>query len=221
MLNGFPESLLSQTPESSAVNPKFTITYTGSLYFGWQSADVLWKTLQKLIGERKISTDKIQIVYAGKDQALWRNWMQQYDLEKIAAIHPYLPHDDSLHLQQKSDLNLMLTWSSQKLSGILTGKLFEYIAVQRPVLAVVQGESDPEIEAIFTDTHAGLAVVNADNFLEKTENFVLGLYNNWLRNGQAGWHFKQDQLSKYSAEHQFDLLLEKMPEWFAEKSLSG
>lgn len=214
VLNGFPEALLQAAGEKSLPNSKFTITYTGSLYYGWQSADVLWKSLAKLINEGKIAPDKIRIVYAGKDQSLWRDWMRQYKLENISEIHPYLAHNTSLQLQQRSDLNLMLTWSSSKLSGILTGKLFEYIAVQKPVLAIVQGEKDQEIFDIFSDTNAGLCALNEDAFWEKTENFILELYRNWLRDGHTGWQFKKDQLLQYSAEQQFDLLLEKLEKFF-------
>ena len=216
VLNGFPEVLLRAAGEKSLPNSKFTITYTGSLYYGWQSCDVLWKSLAKLINEGKIAPDKIRIVYAGKDQSLWRHWMRQYKLENIAEIHPYLAHNTSLQLQQRSDLNLMLTWSSTKLSGILTGKLFEYIAVQKPVLAVVQGEEDQEILDIFSETNAGLCTINDEASLEKTNTFVFDLYRNWLREGCTGWQFKKDQLLKYSAEYQFDSLLESIQNRFPE-----
>lgn len=214
VLNGFPETLLQMAGEKTFPNSKFTVTYTGSLYYGWQSADVLWKSLQALTQAGTIPADKLRIVYAGKDRALWQSWMRQYGLEDVCENYPYQPHNASLRLQQESDLNLMLTWSSAKLSGILTGKLFEYIAVQKPVLAIVRGEKDQEVLDIFSAVNAGLVVSDEEGFLEKTENFILELYRNWLRDGHTGWQFKKDQLLQYSAEQQFDLLLEKLEKFF-------
>ena len=51
-------------------------------------------------------------------------------------IIPYVPHDQVFQLQQSSQLLLLLINNTPNAKGILTGKLFEYLASGRPVWAI-------------------------------------------------------------------------------------
>ncbi|MEZ4986756.1 MAG: hypothetical protein R2795_17250 [Saprospiraceae bacterium] len=60
---------MSFTPSGFLTAPAsshFTITYTGSIYEGLQSADMLLSLLRELINEHEINPAHLQLHYAGK-----------------------------------------------------------------------------------------------------------------------------------------------------------
>jgi len=53
-------------------------------------------------------------------------------------LHPYVPRRDSLALQRDSDaLLLLIPDAGGRGQGVLSGKVFEYLAAERPILAAV------------------------------------------------------------------------------------
>ncbi|MCB0579686.1 MAG: hypothetical protein KDD10_10310 [Phaeodactylibacter sp.] len=126
----------------------FTIAYTGSLYEGLQTAAPLLEAIRQLFREGALGRDGIRLLYAGKDGALWAEWLRQYGLEDIGADHGLLPMAEAHALQRRAHLNLLLSWSLPGGGGILTGKVYEYLAAGRPVLAIVNGEQDEELAGL-------------------------------------------------------------------------
>jgi len=135
--------------EKTALPPyrRFTISYTGSLYPGLQNPLPLFKALQRLVGEHPEWGKKLQLRYAGKDHLIWRKWVDAAGLSSIAHTDDYLPLAQAREIQQRSHLNLLLSWSQPGSRGVLTCKLYEYMAAGRPVLGLVNGEGEDELES--------------------------------------------------------------------------
>jgi hypothetical protein len=59
-------------------------------------------------------------------------------------------------LQQQSDICLLATWNTSFEQGALTGKIFEYFMLKKPVLAIVVGDlQGSEISKIIRTVGAG------------------------------------------------------------------
>lgn len=55
-------------------------------------------------------------------------------LEKVVRYRGKVTHEESLAIQANSDLLLLLLWNDPGAVGVYTGKIFEYIGAQRPIL---------------------------------------------------------------------------------------
>lgn len=175
-------SILNQTDIHFNPFEKFTISYTGSLYEGQRNPEVLFKTIQGLINDKKIESNHLNIIYAGNDKELWTKWLKKYALEKIGTCHDSLPFEESLKIQKRSQINLLLTWASPTTQGVLTAKFYEYVAAKNPILTIINGTQDHEFEKIFQAFSEGVVAYNNTSSKEDLETFVFNLYNKWKNN---------------------------------------
>jgi glycosyltransferase involved in cell wall biosynthesis len=88
----------------------------------------------------------------------------------------YIPHKECLKLMVNSNMLLLIVTSEgYHTSGVVTGKLFEYLAAGRPVLALAPKES--VVADIVRSANAGLTV-SSEN-VEPIKDAILELYNMW------------------------------------------
>jgi len=127
---------------------KFTVVYTGSLYPGQQTAGPLFQAVLQMLEAKTIQRADIQLLYAGKDEAVWKEWLQQYDLSDVGRSLGLVPLKEAQLIQQRAHANLLLSWSLPDGGGILTSKVYEYLAAGKPILAIVNGEKDEELEKL-------------------------------------------------------------------------
>jgi len=162
---------------------KFTLSYTGTVYPELQNPAILLKALQELIDEGKIPPDDLQVVLAGRDGEVWENWLKTYDLLFLLNNQGPLSRSKALDIQHRSHVNLLLSWSSPQLKGVLTGKLYEYLNAGHPILSVINGVHDPEFEELFDDFRAGLITYTQHGNLSRLKLFLLDLYTQWKTTG--------------------------------------
>ncbi len=80
--------------------------------------------------------------------------------DRIELI-PYAPHRRSLELQRDSEaLLLLIPEAGGRGRGVLSGKVFEYLAAGRPILAVVP--PDGAAAELLRETGAGVVVAPDD-----------------------------------------------------------
>ncbi|GAA5221375.1 glycosyltransferase family protein [Membranihabitans marinus] len=175
--NGIDASLLPQQPISKY--DLFTLAYTGIIYPHAQKADLLGRALSNLISSGHIEVSHLQFMHAGKDVMFWRSILEKYGLGQILVNHGIVPHKEALEIQRKSHVNLLLSWSSDKMKGILTGKLFEYIASGSPILALVNGIRDEEVENIISGHGFGKVFYHKESELPALESYIFNLYQQW------------------------------------------
>ena len=87
--------------------------------------------------------------------------------------------DDAMTIQNRSHINLLLTSSSPELTGVITGKIFEYFEALNPTLCLINGVYDPEFEQLFSDLNAGTVVYNPTITEGKMQSFILEKYKEW------------------------------------------
>lgn len=145
-----------------------------------------------LIEEQKIDKEKICIVYAGKDGNLMTKWALECKVVDIFENRGMLTRPEALEIQDKSHINLLLTSASNEHTGLLTGKLFEYIEAGREILCIINGAKDREIEMMF-DKY-GLGAVLYD---EKTlRDYILCKYNEYMTTGYVNSSHKRNEIDR-------------------------
>ena len=74
--------------------------------------------------------------FLGDFRSADREWAEQLDLGSRLELIPYAPRATSLALQRDSEaLLLLIPDAGGRGKGVLSGKVFEYIAARRPILA--------------------------------------------------------------------------------------
>jgi glycosyltransferase involved in cell wall biosynthesis len=133
--------------------PRFRITHTGS-FFGKRDPRPF------LQGFRDSGLDAA-VRFVGDFRSSDREWAESLGLGDRLEIIDYLPRVESLRLQRDSEaLLLLVPDAGGRGKGVLSGKVFEYIAAGRPILAVVP--PDGAAAALVRETGSGVVVAPDD-----------------------------------------------------------
>ena len=104
--------------------------------------------------------------------------IKRHNIENYVEIIPYIPHNQVIEEQQKSDVLLLFVNNTPNAKGILTGKLFEYIASGRPILSI--GLENGDSARILNETQSGVTVDFNDK--EKMKSVIRDLVEKYNDN---------------------------------------
>jgi len=146
--NGYDVLNQSEVP----LDPQFTISHIGSLLSGRDPKN-LWRVLGELASKNSdfASDLKIKLVGAVSDEVVLS--MKAFGLGDHLEISGYVSHGEALKIQQRAQVLLLIEIDSEETKGIIPGKLFEYMAAKRPILAV--GPPEWDVERILKETSTG------------------------------------------------------------------
>ncbi|ADV50709.1 hypothetical protein Celal_3444 [Cellulophaga algicola DSM 14237] len=146
--NGFDDQQIQEIKLDAA----FTMVHIGSLLSG-RNPENLWRILSELLVSNAdfkkvfklkligvVSEDVLESIYA-------------HHLKPYVDLVGYVSHNTALQAQKKSQILLLTEINSKETQGIIPGKLFEYLAAKRPILAI--GPKNWDVSAILEDTKAG------------------------------------------------------------------
>ena len=179
--NGFDRDDDAQTPVN--LSEQFTITYLGVLS-KIQNPSNLWQALAELIKEDSGFDKNLKINMIGQIDSAVVSSINENGLSQHVAYSPYMPHDQVSAVHRSSTLLLLLLMpdSEPRAKGLLTGKLFEYMASGRPILCI--GPEDGDAARILRETGAGQTISFEDK--EKMKEALKNLYQRYLENTLEG-----------------------------------
>ena len=141
--------------QPAPLSQEFTLTHLGVVTPS-RNAPQLWATLKELKEENMDFGNKLRIRLVGQvDQSVTES-LEAAGLKGNTEIIPYIPHDEILQMQQSSQVLLLLINNTPNAKGILTGKLFEYLASGRPILCI--GPEDGDAARVISQAKAGTTV---------------------------------------------------------------
>ena len=118
--------------------------------------------------------------------------IKRHNIENYVEIIPYIPHNQVIEEQQKSDVLLLFVNNTPNAKGILTGKLFEYIASDRPILSI--GPENGDSARILNETQSGVTVDFNDK--EKMKSVIRDFVEKYSDNQLITRH--NEMVEKYS-----------------------
>lgn len=153
---------------------KFNFVYTGALYQGRRTVEMLAPILRHLIEEETIDINELAINYAGPDFEELLSQLRPFGLESIAVNFGYVSREQSLGMQEESDIVLLLNWNDDNYTGVIPGKLYEYMATRKPIVALIMGnKSGSESAKMIEDCKIGCACEQASpSDRQKLENYI-------------------------------------------------
>ncbi len=116
-------------------NEKFTLTYTGSMY-GRRNPYSLLIAIENLLSQNKISVNDFRLKFIGRFGNEVLNMFNNCSFKQNIEIIGYIPHRESIAHLMASDALLLVVDESKESEEIVPGKVYEYIGVQRPILAI-------------------------------------------------------------------------------------
>ncbi len=138
--------------EASELDKKFTISHIGSLLTGRNPSN-LWMVLSQLIQENATFREAFELHLIGVVSEDVLDNIYGHGLQQHVHMIDYLPHEEAIKRQRKSQVLLMVEINSAETAGIIPGKVFEYLAAKRPILGI--GPKGWDAGAIINECHAG------------------------------------------------------------------
>jgi glycosyltransferase involved in cell wall biosynthesis len=187
--NGYDDDDLPE--EKIMLSKKFTLTHAGTLVKTRNPLN-LWKVLAELVNENTSFAEDFQLIIAGKTDITVNQSLQEAGLEKFIKRAGYLNHREVISLLHSSQVLLLVLNDTPNAKGILTGKLFEYLASRRPVLCI--GPEDGDAAAIISGCKAGITA--GFQSAEKIKQGIAEFYRQYQSGGIRLMSQNIDQFSR-------------------------
>lgn len=153
--NGYdPDDFTNIPGETNAT--RFIISYVGTISHRYNISGFIkaWQSLPDNI------RNSILLRFIGRVPAEVREILQSAIPDHQLEIMGYLPHHEAITHMQTSSVLLLVIPEAENNRGIVTGKLFEYIAVRKPVLLL--GPADGDAAQIIRQTERGFVCEPSD-----------------------------------------------------------
>lgn len=201
--NGFDTEDI--TTAGSVSNEKFVIAHVGTLV-RTRNPENLWNAVSDLLKELPELKNKLSIRLTGKVDLAVRNSIDSAGLTPYVTYVDYLPHDRVAIEQQSASVLLLILNNTQNAKGILTGKLFEYLASGRPVLCI--GPEDGDAAEILNETRSG--VTCGFNDTEKLKLTLRKLYDDTKSGVSSAKGTGIEKYSRKALTSQLAVILDEM-----------
>lgn len=133
----------------------FTISHFGSIN-AQRNPATLWKVLGDMCSEDSLFASRLKIQLAGSISPEVFSSLQENGLKDKTEYRDYLPHNEVINMQHSSRMLLLLMYNAPHGQMFIVGKLFEYLAARRPIMAV--GYPHGDAARIIEDTRSGVTV---------------------------------------------------------------
>jgi glycosyltransferase involved in cell wall biosynthesis len=159
--NGFdPMDFAVQEDFQGERDPKkFTIVYTGSFYGEKQTPAYFLRAMKENIEAGGFDADSVVLRILGSHSAALQTQVCQLGLAQQVRVEGYASHARAVRAMQQADCLLLIIGSGRGSEVVFTGKIFEYLAARRPILALVPPGAASEL---IQSARAGMIVAPED-----------------------------------------------------------
>ena len=156
--NGFDECDFSSEPCTQAyggASQEFTITHTG-LFAADGNPTVLWDVLTEKCHADEAFRKLLRIKLIGKTDDQILKALKDRGLESSLINMGYQTHSVAVDQQRQASVLILPLRKEPEYRAVLPGKLFEYLASQRPILGI--GQPDGAMAMIVNETGTGTVI---------------------------------------------------------------
>jgi hypothetical protein len=170
--NGFDEDITKD--DRIETDRKFSLVYTGIMNQA-REPKKLWSVLTELINENKKFAEDLELLFIGNiDYSIIDN-ITALRLDRFFRKIDFMAHDQVMQYQKKARILLLPLNDAPNARGIVTGKIFEYLAARRPIIAI--GPVDGDAAAILNETRSGRIFDFNDSV--NLKNHIMELYEKY------------------------------------------
>lgn len=163
--------------DSVELDETFTITHIGSMNAD-RNPKVLWPVLKELVNSDHRFASKLKVKLIGPvDSSIFKSIEENGLTDKLEHIKN-LPHNEVIPHLQSSPLLLLPLNDTPNISGVVPGKLFEYMGAQRPILCI--GKTDGDAARIIKGANAGELIDFGES--QKLKGVLQGMFEDFGMN---------------------------------------
>lgn len=155
--------------EKYQFNETFTITYAGTFH-GIKKPDLFLKIIAKLEKENQLP-EKWKIQFIGTI----KNFDIPIDIADKIEFYPKKSYLEVIKICRNSDVNLLIIKADDTRKGVYSGKLFDYISVEKPIIALVN--KDDVAAELINELNAGYIASLSDS--EEIEKAIKQAVLDW------------------------------------------
>ncbi len=192
--NGYDEEdFIFKSQEIKSPDDTFIISYTGTLAESY-NPKVFFHALKKV--REMFPGTGIKLRFVGNPSSSLIDYAGSISLSGNLELIPAVSHDESVKYLLKSDSLLLVIPDVEKDKGILTGKLFEYLASRKPVICI--GPPDGEAAFILNECKSGKTF--GRNMENELTQYISDLINRSIKGEDI--NIQNDYYKKYSRRSQ-------------------
>jgi glycosyltransferase involved in cell wall biosynthesis len=184
---------------SVPLTPKFSITYTGMIYPGKRDPSPLFQALGELKRKEIICPEYIEVRFFGRNiQNIIKPIANKYGILDLVKTSDNIPFKESIKKQMESTILLLLSWNDPRDAGTLTGKIYEYLGANRPILAMAYPGG--EIDKLLQKSGCGIVANDPDEI----KRLILVWLDEFKSTGKISAHFHPDSniINSYTRQEQ-------------------
>lgn len=169
--NGYDTELVET---ESLLDSKFSLTHIGLMNLD-RNHSIFWQAISELMNENYEFKNDLLLRFIGSVDDSVKDEVHKNELSEVSEFIDYLPHNEVIEYQKKSQALLLFVNNVPSAAGIITGKIFEYLIAKRPIIAIAPEKGD--LSHIISDTNSGKVI----DFSNKSElkNTILELYKKY------------------------------------------
>lgn len=197
--NGYDEDDFMESVSLKSSKKDFTISYTGTLADSYKP-EIFFHALKNITD--KFSDVNFKIKFIGNPAPNVIEQAKNISLSKNLELISTVSHTDSIKYLFRSNVLLLVIPDVKNDKGILTGKLFEYLAAEKQIICI--GPADGDAAKIINECEAGRTFNR--NMENELAQYFEQLVNKWL-SGES-LDVKNGIYNKYSRRRQTEELSE-------------
>jgi len=178
--------------DSTLLDHQFTIVHCGDLYGGKRNPIVLFEAVAQLIDEGLMRRDTVHIDFYGSPEPSVDYLSHACGLDGIVLQHGTVSRDEAIAAERRAQILLLVLVSSSDDIGTTPGKVFEYLAARRPIIAV--GSVRGEVADLLALTKTGMQATST----EELRDWLLTAYDEYIEHGRIPYSCDEDAVEQFS-----------------------
>ena len=183
----------------------FVMAHVGSLTPA-RNPPALWDALAELVNENPQFAENLRLQFVGQIDYSAKSQLEALGLLKHVEIVQYLPHDELMGYLTGSHVLLLLANQTRNAKMILTGKVFEYLKANRPILALAPVDGD--LAHLIDNTQSGHVCAFKDK--ESMKLRIRDLWNAHLEGNLVSNTRDVEQFSRQNLTIRLSAIIEKI-----------
>lgn len=193
--NGFDDEDFNLEGTSDSSNDYFSLRYVGS-FMANQNYPVFWKILNEIINENEDFKNNFRLELIGNIDYYIKEEIALNNLANNTVFHGYVSPAKAIEYQQSASALLLFINQSGNSKGMMTGKLFSYLASRRPI--ILMGPKDGNAAGTITYTESGRAFSSTE--VVELKLFILNLFKDWKEKRFSKWG-NSEKINQYNRKN--------------------
>lgn len=175
--NGYDPDDFAQAVQPSQASrcDVMRIVYSGSFY-GQRTAQPFLLALRNLLERNQIPRSSVHVSFVGNVGQATMEQVKELGLGDVIEITGYVSHHQSIGYVVSADVLLLMVAPGPGSEGVLTGKIFEYLAARRPILALTPKSAAGDL---VEESRAGVVIDPNDG--QAIEHQLVAWFDQWQR----------------------------------------